>query len=178
MGRGRGGRCTRRGVGQIGGLGRGKKGHSAIVHAPHPHPLLHHNPHPPARPPACYARALTRVPRPRVLPARPHIVIVESTYGTSTHLAREQRERRFLDLIASTVKRGGKVLLPIVALGRAQVGGGWLAWRPGGRGGAGMWFGSAAALRQLPPGWGLGESGSTARVLFPQPPTHSRHHPF
>lgn len=52
---------------------------------------------------------------------RPHIVIVESTYGVSRHEPRVQREERFLKRIADTVKKGGKVLLPIVALGRAQV---------------------------------------------------------
>ena len=48
-------------------------------------------------------------------------VIVESTYGTAKHLPREVREKRFVDKIVETVKRGGRVLLPIVALGRAQV---------------------------------------------------------
>jgi cleavage and polyadenylation specificity factor subunit 3 len=38
----------------------------------------------------------------------------------SRHLAREVRERRFLDKVVATLQRGGKVLLPIVALGRAQ----------------------------------------------------------
>lgn len=48
-------------------------------------------------------------------------VIVESTYGTSCHQAREGRERRFLEAVVTTVRGGGKVLLPIVAIGRAQV---------------------------------------------------------
>ncbi|GBG00584.1 cleavage and polyadenylation specificity factor subunit 3, partial [Raphidocelis subcapitata] len=51
---------------------------------------------------------------------RPDVLIVESTYGVSRHLARAVREKRFLDKVTSTLIRGGKVLLPIVALGRAQ----------------------------------------------------------
>lgn len=53
-------------------------------------------------------------------PLKPDIVIVESTYGVSRHLPREERERRFLNKIRSTVVQGGRVLLPVVALGRAQ----------------------------------------------------------
>lgn len=53
-------------------------------------------------------------------PVKPDIVIVESTYGVSKHLPREVREKRFLDKIHATVLAGGRVLLPIVALGRAQ----------------------------------------------------------
>lgn len=48
-------------------------------------------------------------------------VIVESTYGTSSHGPREVRERLFLDKVVSTVTNGGRVLIPIVAIGRAQV---------------------------------------------------------
>eukprot|EP00195_Chlamydomonas_chlamydogama_P006597 CAMPEP_0202904758 /NCGR_PEP_ID=MMETSP1392-20130828/30978_1 /ASSEMBLY_ACC=CAM_ASM_000868 /TAXON_ID=225041 /ORGANISM="Chlamydomonas chlamydogama, Strain SAG 11-48b" /LENGTH=723 /DNA_ID=CAMNT_0049592553 /DNA_START=19 /DNA_END=2190 /DNA_ORIENTATION=+ len=53
-------------------------------------------------------------------PVRPDIVIIESTYGVSRHLPTEERERQFLSRITSTVKRGGRVLLPVVALGRSQ----------------------------------------------------------
>jgi hypothetical protein len=48
-------------------------------------------------------------------------VVVESTYGTQNHGPREARERQFLDRVASTVLKGGRVLVPIVAIGRAQV---------------------------------------------------------
>jgi len=51
---------------------------------------------------------------------RPDAVIVEATYGVSRHLPREVRERRLIDRVAGTVLGGGRVLLPIVALGRAQ----------------------------------------------------------
>lgn len=48
-------------------------------------------------------------------------VIVEATYGISRHEARHEREERFKRKIRDTVLGGGSVLLPIVALGRAQV---------------------------------------------------------
>eukprot|EP00887_Chlorella_sp_A99_P001920 scaffold18.g1920.t1 len=51
---------------------------------------------------------------------RPHVVVVESTYGVSRHLPREERETRFVQRIHAAVARGGRVLLPVVALGRAQ----------------------------------------------------------
>ncbi len=54
-------------------------------------------------------------------PPTPHIVIVESTYGTSRHLPAQEREKRFIEKVHQTVVRGGRVLMPIVALGRAQV---------------------------------------------------------
>ncbi len=47
-------------------------------------------------------------------------VIVEATYGVNRHLPREDREKRFTSQIAAIVKRGGRCLLPVVALGRAQ----------------------------------------------------------
>lgn len=53
-------------------------------------------------------------------PQPPHVLIVESTYGVSTHSPREEREKRFTDKVAAIVKRGGRCLLPVVALGRAQ----------------------------------------------------------
>ena len=48
-------------------------------------------------------------------------MIVESTYGTSLHGPREARERAFIDKVVATVSRKGRVLIPIVAIGRAQV---------------------------------------------------------
>ena len=53
-------------------------------------------------------------------PVPPHVVICESTYGVSPHSPREERERRFTDRVHQILNRGGKVLLPVVALGRAQ----------------------------------------------------------
>ena len=48
------------------------------------------------------------------------IVIVESTYGVSRHLPGEERERLFTQKVHDTVMRGGRVLLPVVAMGRSQ----------------------------------------------------------
>ena len=48
-------------------------------------------------------------------------MIIESTYGVSRHLPREEREQLFLQKVHNTVRRGGRVLLPVVALGRSQV---------------------------------------------------------
>lgn len=56
-----------------------------------------------------------------LLSTTPHnSVIVEATYGVNRHLPREDREKRFTSQIAAIVKRGGRCLLPVVALGRAQ----------------------------------------------------------
>ncbi|KAL0204901.1 hypothetical protein P9112_000208 [Eukaryota sp. TZLM1-RC] len=51
---------------------------------------------------------------------QPDVVICESTYGITTHRPREEREAQFTGNIAKTVKRGGRCLIPVFALGRAQ----------------------------------------------------------
>jgi len=50
----------------------------------------------------------------------PHVLIVEATYGVSRHVPRREREARFLAKVREILARGGRVLLPVVALGRAQ----------------------------------------------------------
>lgn len=50
----------------------------------------------------------------------PDVLIVESTYGTSNHEPRPEREARFIQYVTNIVKRGGRCLLPVFALGRAQ----------------------------------------------------------
>lgn len=50
----------------------------------------------------------------------PDICIIESTYGVQTHQPRHIREKRFTDVIHSTLSQGGRVLIPAFALGRAQ----------------------------------------------------------
>lgn len=47
-------------------------------------------------------------------------LIVESTYGGVNHENREVLKQQFLDKIEAVLKRGGKVLIPTFALGRAQ----------------------------------------------------------
>ncbi|KAL6122838.1 hypothetical protein NUSPORA_00097 [Nucleospora cyclopteri] len=48
------------------------------------------------------------------------VLITESTYGTQCHLPRTERETRFTKIVSNVVQRGGKCLLPVFALGRAQ----------------------------------------------------------
>ncbi|CCG84330.1 protein of unknown function [Taphrina deformans PYCC 5710] len=55
-----------------------------------------------------------------VPPERPDILITESTYGTASHQPRIEKETRLTNLITKTVQRGGRVLMPVFALGRAQ----------------------------------------------------------
>ena len=53
---------------------------------------------------------------------RPDVVISEATYGSAPVRkgGRGQRERAFLRKVHACVKAGGKVLIPVFALGRAQ----------------------------------------------------------
>lgn len=68
-----------------------------------------------------YSRVADRHMPPADLPSPPpSIIVVESTYGVSRHLPREEREHRLLERVHTAVARGGRVLLPVVALGRAQ----------------------------------------------------------
>ena len=50
----------------------------------------------------------------------PNVLISESTYATTIRDSKRCRERDFLKKIHSTVANGGKVLIPVFALGRAQ----------------------------------------------------------
>ncbi|XP_026469038.1 cleavage and polyadenylation specificity factor 73 [Ctenocephalides felis] len=51
---------------------------------------------------------------------QPDVLITESTYGTHIHENREDRENRFTSLVENIVTRGGRCLIPVFALGRAQ----------------------------------------------------------
>ncbi|XP_071796062.1 cleavage and polyadenylation specificity factor subunit 3-like [Asterias amurensis] len=51
---------------------------------------------------------------------KPDILITESTYGTHIHEKRDEREARFTGTIHDIVNRGGRCLIPVFALGRAQ----------------------------------------------------------
>uniref|UniRef100_A0A0X3PL47 Cleavage and polyadenylation specificity factor subunit 3 n=2 Tax=Schistocephalus solidus TaxID=70667 RepID=A0A0X3PL47_SCHSO len=53
-------------------------------------------------------------------PCRPDVLITESTYGIHIHDKREEREKRFTNLVHDIVARGGRCLIPAFALGRAQ----------------------------------------------------------
>jgi cleavage and polyadenylation specificity factor subunit 3 len=48
-------------------------------------------------------------------------VVVEATYGVNRHEERKEREARLVSKVRHIVDRGGRCLMPVVALGRAQV---------------------------------------------------------
>ncbi|CAB4038939.1 Hypothetical predicted protein, partial [Paramuricea clavata] len=50
----------------------------------------------------------------------PDVLITESTYGTHVHEPRIDRETRFTNTVHDIVNRGGRCLIPVFALGRAQ----------------------------------------------------------
>ncbi|KAF3435485.1 hypothetical protein FNV43_RR22574 [Rhamnella rubrinervis] len=50
----------------------------------------------------------------------PDVCIIKSTYGVQHHQPRHIREKRFTDVIHTTISQGGCVLIPVFALGRAQ----------------------------------------------------------
>ena len=52
---------------------------------------------------------------------RPNLIMMETTYGTTVRESKRTRERDFLKQVQTTIKRGGKVLIPVFALGRSQV---------------------------------------------------------
>ncbi|KAK7865953.1 hypothetical protein R5R35_005018 [Gryllus longicercus] len=51
---------------------------------------------------------------------RPDLLISESTYATTIRDSKRCRERDFLKKVHECIDRGGKVLIPVFALGRAQ----------------------------------------------------------
>jgi cleavage and polyadenylation specificity factor subunit 3 len=50
----------------------------------------------------------------------PDVLITESTYGVQVHASKAEREARFTGTIERVVTRGGRCLIPVFALGRAQ----------------------------------------------------------
>ena len=48
------------------------------------------------------------------------VLVIESTYAGKEHPDRAETERRFRAKVAETVERGGKVIVPAFAVGRAQ----------------------------------------------------------
>ncbi|KAF8251169.1 Metallo-hydrolase/oxidoreductase [Wilcoxina mikolae CBS 423.85] len=55
-----------------------------------------------------------------VPPVKPDILICESTYGTASHMPRLEKEARLMKLTTEILMRGGRVLMPVFALGMAQ----------------------------------------------------------
>ena len=54
------------------------------------------------------------------LPYQPDVMVMESTYGNRQHKDRAAEERRLVSDIASVIEAGGKVLIPVFAIGRSQ----------------------------------------------------------
>ena len=50
----------------------------------------------------------------------PDVLMIETTYGDKVRQTKRIREREFLKKIEETLSRGGKILIPVFALGRAQ----------------------------------------------------------
>lgn len=50
---------------------------------------------------------------------RPDLCITETTYATTIRDSKRSREREFLKCVQETLDNGGKVLIPVFALGRA-----------------------------------------------------------
>src|SRR6195952_5570813 len=48
------------------------------------------------------------------------VLITESTYGIASHVPRLEREQALMKSITSILNRGGRVLMPVFALGRPQ----------------------------------------------------------
>lgn len=68
-----------------------------------------------------YSRTEDRHLMPAELPTvKPDVLIVESTYGVQTLEPIADREHQFTSAIHNIVKRGGRCLVPVFALGRAQ----------------------------------------------------------
>lgn len=47
-------------------------------------------------------------------------LIMETTYGAQGQTNREESEKQLIDVINKTINRGGKVLIPVLAVGRGQ----------------------------------------------------------
>ena len=68
-----------------------------------------------------YSREEDRHLMPAELPSgEVDVLITESTYGVQCHQPRLVRENRFTTLVKDILGRGGKCLIPVFALGRAQ----------------------------------------------------------
>jgi len=55
-----------------------------------------------------------------VLPDKPDYLMMECTYGDKPHSDPEAAYHEFRDVVAKTIKRGGKVIIPAFAVGRTQ----------------------------------------------------------
>jgi metallo-beta-lactamase family protein len=55
-----------------------------------------------------------------VMPDKPDYLMMECTYGDKPHSDPELAYNEFRDVVAQTIKRGGKVIIPAFAVGRTQ----------------------------------------------------------
>lgn len=68
-----------------------------------------------------YSREENRhLPSAEVPPVKPDVLITESTFGTGTLEPRAELETKLTNHIHATLTKGGRVLLPVFALGNAQ----------------------------------------------------------
>ena len=54
------------------------------------------------------------------LPYQPDVMVMESTYGNRQHTDRAEQEAKLVQDVANTIAVGGKVLIPVFAVGRSQ----------------------------------------------------------
>lgn len=57
---------------------------------------------------------------PTIKSCKPNILICESTYGSRVHPPRSDEEEKLFSAIVDVLEKGGKVLIPVFAVGRAQ----------------------------------------------------------
>ncbi|KAG5421624.1 YSH1 [Candida metapsilosis] len=68
-----------------------------------------------------YSREENRhLPSAEVPPVKPDVLITESTFGTGTLEPKAELEQKLTNHIHATITKGGRVLLPVFALGNAQ----------------------------------------------------------
>ncbi|KAI5969451.1 YSH1 [Candida margitis] len=68
-----------------------------------------------------YSREENRhLPSAEVPPVKPDVLITESTFGTGTLEPKVELEKKLTNHIHATITKGGRVLLPVFALGNAQ----------------------------------------------------------
>ena len=53
-------------------------------------------------------------------PLNPDVMVMESTYGDRLHKSRSKESTKLIKAVANTIEKGGKVLLPVFAVGRSQ----------------------------------------------------------
>ncbi|KAF0212789.1 MAG: putative exonuclease of the beta-lactamase fold involved in RNA processing, partial [bacterium] len=60
------------------------------------------------------------VPGLMIPPVKPDAIVIESTYGGRLHASRSAEEMRLIEQAEEVIQRGGQMLIPAFAVGRAQ----------------------------------------------------------